>query len=83
MKGLADWQAVPAVAEGRVFLAPLTPFGWIDAPLSVNRLIGLSWLLHVLYPDQIEGDLRSEVRDFYRLFWQVELDEAALDSRGN
>jgi iron complex transport system substrate-binding protein len=78
--GLADWQAVPAVAAGRVFLAPSAPFGWIDAPPSVNRLIGLSWLLHVLYPDQVEGDLRSEVRDFYRLFWQVEPDEAALDS---
>lgn len=75
----ADWQAVPAVAAGRVFLAPSAPFGWIDAPPSVNRLIGLSWLMHRFYPDRVEGDLRAEVRDFYRLFWQVEPDEAQLD----
>ncbi|MGC9419642.1 MAG: ABC transporter substrate-binding protein [Rhodovulum sp.] len=78
--GIADWQAVPAMAGGRVFLAPSAPFGWIDSPPSVNRLIGLSWMMHSFYPDQVEGDLRAEVRDFYRLFWQVEPDEAALDS---
>ncbi|MBN2629451.1 MAG: iron ABC transporter substrate-binding protein [Rhodobacteraceae bacterium] len=75
----SDWQSVPAVANGRVFLAPASPFGWIDAPPSVNRLIGLTWLLHRLYPDHVEGDLRAEVREFHRLFWQVEPDAAALD----
>ena len=75
----ADWQAVPAVAEGRVLLAPSAPFGWIDSPPSINRLIGLRWLSHSFYPDQTQGDLRAEVRDFHRLFWQVEPDEAMLD----
>lgn len=79
VRGNPDWLAVPAVAQGRVFLAPSAPFGWIDAPPSVNRLIGLAWLLHTFYPDKVEGDLRAEVRDFYRLFWQVEPDEAQLD----
>ena len=77
--GQADWQAVPAAASGRVLVAPAAPFGWIDSPPSINRLIGLTWLLHSLYPDHVEGDLRAEVRDFHRLFWQVEPDEAALD----
>lgn len=79
--GNPDGQAVPAVAQGRVFLAPSAPFGWIDAPPSVNRLIGLARLLHTFcfYPDKVEGDLRAELRDFYRLFWQVEPDEAQLD----
>ena len=74
-----DWQAVPAVANDRVFLAPAAPFGFIDSPPSVNRLIGVTWLLHQFYPDHMQGDLRAEVRDFYRLFYQVDLDEAALD----
>ena len=75
----ADWQAVPAVASGRVFLAPASPFGFIDSPPSVNRLIGVTWLLHQFYPDQMKGDLRAEVREFYQLFYQVDLEEAALD----
>ncbi len=73
-----EWQAVPAVAAGRTFLSPGQPFGMLDSPPSVNRLIGLRWLLHQLYPDQAEGDLRSQVREFYRLFYQVELSDGDL-----
>jgi iron complex transport system substrate-binding protein len=73
------WQSVPAVTVGRVFLAPSLPYGFIDAPPSVNRLIGLTWLLHTLYPAQAHGKLRDQVRDFYRLFYQVDLSEAQLD----
>jgi iron complex transport system substrate-binding protein len=73
------WQSVPAVKSGRVFLAPGLPFGFIDAPPSVNRLVGLTWLLHVLYPAQAPGELRDQVRDFYRLFYQVDPTDAQLD----
>jgi iron complex transport system substrate-binding protein len=73
------WQTVPAVAAGRVFLAPGLPYGFIDAPPSVNRLIGLTWLLHTLYPGEAPGKLRDEVRGFYRLFYQVEITDADLD----
>lgn len=73
------WQELAAVKAGRVYVAPALPFGFIDSPPSVNRLIGLSWLLHRIYPGKIEGDLRKEVAAFYRLFYQVELDGPALD----
>jgi iron complex transport system substrate-binding protein len=42
-------------------------------------LIGLTWLLHAFYPDQAPGDLRQQVKDFYRLFYQVDLRDADLD----
>ncbi|KGM32606.1 ABC transporter substrate-binding protein [Inquilinus limosus] len=74
-----DWQPVPAVKAGRVFLSPGLPFGFVDFPPSVNRLIGLTWLLHTLYPQQAAGDLRDQVRGFYHLFYQVELTDADLD----
>ncbi len=70
---------VPAVRERRVFLAPSLPYGFIDAPPSLNRLIGLPWLLHMLYPDKAPGKLRDQVRDFYHLFYQVEPNDADLD----
>ncbi len=72
------WPQIPALAKGRVFVSPSLPFGFIDFPPSVNRLIGLSWLLHVFYPDKAPGDLRGEVAAFYRLFYQVDLDAPAL-----
>jgi iron complex transport system substrate-binding protein len=74
-----EWKPVPAVTAGRVFLAPNLPYGFIDAPPSLNRLIGLTWLLHTLYPDKVSGNLREQVRSFYKLFYQVDLNDAALD----
>lgn len=73
------WQPVPAVKRDRVFLTPDLPFGCIDSPPSVNRLIGLTWLLHTLYPALAQGSLRDEVREFYRIFYQVQLTDPALD----
>src|SRR6056297_405601 len=73
------WQGIDAVREGRVHLAPTAPFGWIDRPPSLNRIIGLEWMAGLLYPDRWEDDLRADVRDFYQLFYHVDLDEDALD----
>jgi len=74
------WQGVDAVRNRRVYLSPSGPFGWIDRPPSINRLLGLRWLASVLYPDRFEGDLRAITRDFYNFFYHVELDDERLDA---
>jgi iron complex transport system substrate-binding protein len=73
------WAAVPAVSAKRVFLAPRLPFGWIDAPPSINRTIGLRWIAALLYPDRFPQDTRQVARTFFKLFYRVEPDDAALD----
>jgi iron complex transport system substrate-binding protein len=73
------WQGVNAVREGRVYLSPTAPFGWIDRPPSLNRLIGLKWLAGLFYPDHFRQDLRALTEEFYRLFYHVDLTEAELD----
>jgi iron complex transport system substrate-binding protein len=40
----AAWQTVRAAHEGHAYIAPSLPFGWIEEPPSINRLIGLAWL---------------------------------------
>src|SRR5262249_31144018 len=67
-----EWARLAAVAQGRVFLAPTLPWGWIDEPPSVNRLIGPLWLAGVLEAGQIQ-DLRTAARSFYRRFYRIEL----------
>ena len=63
------WNAVNAVRDGRVHLSPKVPFGWVDFPPSVNRLIGLWWLAKIIYPELFPEDLRALTRDFYTLFY--------------
>jgi len=73
------WQGVDAVAQARVYLSPTAPFGWIDRPPSVNRLIGLKWLAGLFYPERIKQDLPEVTRSFYDLFYHVDLTDAELD----
>lgn len=63
------WASVSAVKSGRVHLSPKMPFGWVDFPPSVNRLIGLWWLAKILYPERFPEDLSKLTRDFYTLFY--------------
>src|SRR5439155_23605315 len=50
------WRGLAAVRNKRVYLAPSSPFGWIDDPPGVNRLIGLYWLPGLFYPDPTQQD---------------------------
>nr|WP_294566647.1 ABC transporter substrate-binding protein [uncultured Rhodopila sp.] len=38
------WKTVRAVRDGRALVSPALPFGWVEEPPSINRLIGLAWL---------------------------------------
>ena len=42
--GSEPWQSLRAVREHHVLIAPAQPFGWVEAPPSINRLLGLLWL---------------------------------------
>jgi iron complex transport system substrate-binding protein len=73
------WAPVAAVRARRVHLSPKLPFGWVDFPPSVNRLIGLWWLGKILYPDLFPEDLRTLTRDFYTRFYHVTPSDAQID----
>ena len=53
-------------ARGRVHLSPKLPFGWVDFPPCVNRLIGLWWLAKILYPELFPGGLERAHPRFLR-----------------
>lgn len=40
----AEWRSLRAVREGHAYVMPRKPFGWIDHPPSINRLLGVEWL---------------------------------------
>jgi iron complex transport system substrate-binding protein len=75
-----NWRGLEAVAKKRVYLAPSGPFGWIDNPAGVNRIIGLPWLSSLCYPAVYQEDLRTTVRDFYDKFYRVKLNDKQLEA---
>jgi iron complex transport system substrate-binding protein len=67
------WSGIRAVRDGRVHLIPRTPFNWFDRPPSFMRILGLKWLMSILYPREYTVDLIQETREFYSLFLSVPL----------
>jgi iron complex transport system substrate-binding protein len=71
VRSVAGWAEIGAVKAGRIFASPRQPFGWVDFPPAVNRLIGLWWLGKIFYPDRFPEDIKALARDFYTLFYHV------------
>ncbi|QGY38630.1 ATP-binding cassette domain-containing protein [Pseudodesulfovibrio cashew] len=67
------WSSLKAVKSGAVYEPPGGMYNWFDRPPSVNRLMGLIWLSNLLYPEWFGWDLVKEAREFYRLFYRMEL----------
>jgi iron complex transport system substrate-binding protein len=74
------WRGLAAVSRKRVYLAPAEPFGWIDDPAGVNRIIGLPWLSALFYPEVYQTDLRATVREFYDRFYRIKLSDRQLEA---
>ncbi len=79
MQADSQWQDYLQQTGAQLVLQPTAPYGVLSNPPSVNRILGISWLGQLLYPDQYQLDLRTEFRNFYKLFYQVELTDKQLD----
>jgi iron complex transport system substrate-binding protein len=77
--GDPQWGQLAAVRNKKVYLAPSLPFGWVDEPPAANRLIGLRWLAHILYPSLFPEDIRAETKQFDALFYQQTPSDRQLD----
>jgi len=74
------WRGIAAVRDKKVYLEPSTPFGWIDDPPGINRLIGLYWLSQLFYPAQTQDDLRGLMTDFYDKFYGIKLTDQQVEA---
>ena len=74
------WRPLSAVRNKKVCLMPREPFGWIDEPPGVNRIVGLLWLSGVFYPGPTQEDVRTSVRDFYEKFYGAKLTDPQLEA---
>lgn len=71
------WRSLDAVAQGRVYGFTGLPFGWLDAPPGINRLLGLRRLQSHFDP-QLAAGIADDIGQFFRLFYHAELSDAQL-----
>ncbi len=74
------WQSLPAIKEGRYQVVPTQPYGFLANPPSINRYLGMRWLGTLLYPEIYTAETEDEVRDFFSLFYRIELDDSQLEA---
>ncbi|MBP6860930.1 MAG: iron ABC transporter substrate-binding protein [Neisseriaceae bacterium] len=67
------WQGVKAVKNKRVYLVPSLPYGWLDGPPSINRLLGLIWLQKTVYPGASSRDAAAQIKRYFKLFYGHDL----------
>lgn len=68
------WQGVKAVAEQRILFLSGLPFGWLDAPPGINRLLGLR-RLHAWLDSDVEARFQGDMQRYAALFWHTTLDD--------
>lgn len=66
------WRSLRAVRDAHAFVVPNMPFGWLDEPPSINRLLGLAWLAG--------SDPRTVAASFNAVVYGRALTAAQLDA---
>ena len=70
------WTEISAVAGNNYVEVPEGPHNWMGMPASVQRYLSLIWLTAELYPEYCDYDVKAEILEYYRLFYNCELSEA-------
>ena len=71
----SPWNQITAIINGAYVEVPDLPDNWMSMPPSVQRYLGLIWLTAVLYPEYCDYDVKTEIMEYYRLFYGCELTE--------
>lgn len=63
------WGGLQALKNKNLLLAPHLPFGWLDGPPGVNRLIGVAWFFSQMHRTSTRDYEIERVAEFHRLFY--------------
>ncbi len=75
VKERSPWNQITAIVNHSYVEVPSLPDNWMSMPPSVQRYLGLIWLTAVLYPEYCDYDVKTEILEYYRLFYGCELTE--------
>ncbi|MFQ6371671.1 ABC transporter substrate-binding protein [Shewanella sp. YIC-542] len=69
-----QWQGIRAVKQQQVLLYRRFPFGWLDAPPGVNRLLGMRRLQAHL-DKRLQAGFKADMQQFFQLFFHSHLSD--------
>ena len=73
------WNQLQAVKDGQVFVRPDNPFSWFDGPPGPCQIIGMYWMVNLLYPDETADlDLGAKIKEYYSKFMHYDLTDTEL-----
>jgi iron complex transport system substrate-binding protein len=73
------WASLDAIKNKKYVKVPVGPYNWMGFPPSVQRYLGIVWLQNILYPEFADYDLKAEVQEFFKLFYEYDLTDAQYD----
>jgi iron complex transport system substrate-binding protein len=76
----AIWQNIKAVQDGKIYYTPSLPFNWFDRPPNIMRVLGIQWFASVIYPDYVNYDINTEIKEFFNTFYNVQLTDDQVTS---
>lgn len=69
-----SWKQIPCVKAGKVIVRPDNPTSWFDGPPGYGQILGMYWMLYILYPDKTaDMHLNDKVKEFYSKFLHYDL----------
>ena len=73
------WSQLSAVASGKYYEVPGSPYSWLSGPPSMNMILGVWWLGNLIYPEVYDYDMTAMAQELYKTLWDYDLsaDEAA------
>ncbi|MBN2794115.1 MAG: ABC transporter substrate-binding protein [Clostridia bacterium] len=69
------WQTLKAIQNNQYYEVPEGPYNWMGFPPSVQRYLGLHWMISILYPEEMDKTLFDEVQLYFDLFYHSTLTE--------
>jgi iron complex transport system substrate-binding protein len=78
--GMSEWSALTAISDDKYYEIPATPYNWLGRPPSINRVIGIQWLGNLLYPEVFDYDIKAVAKEFYSLFYHIEITDEQIET---
>ncbi|MBR0113064.1 MAG: ABC transporter substrate-binding protein [Clostridia bacterium] len=75
----SKWKGLDCVINGRVYQIPVGITRW-GHPTSFETPLAMLWLMNLLHPDTFEIDIDSEIKSFYKTFFDYTVSDSLLEA---